>query len=135
MSPCITQVRRVLKVVNDKVYGLGHASKGCPQCPYKGLEVPCLDQALSNSGLIVEFRKLLRVEPAKWMGSGLGLVRKAGLEPAWLAPPPPQDGVSANSTTSALNVVTRNSRSVNEPIRAATALAELEMPEGSALAV
>ena len=29
------------------------------------------------------------------------LVRKAGLEPAWLAPPPPQDGVSANSTTSA----------------------------------
>ena len=32
---------------------------------------------------------------------GLKLVRKAGLEPAWLAPPPPQDGVSANSTTSA----------------------------------
>jgi hypothetical protein len=32
---------------------------------------------------------------------GLELVRKAGLEPAWLAPPPPQDGVSANSTTSA----------------------------------
>jgi hypothetical protein len=31
----------------------------------------------------------------------LELVRKAGLEPAWLAPPPPQDGVSANSTTSA----------------------------------
>jgi hypothetical protein len=30
------------------------------------------------------------------------MVRKAGLEPAWLAPPPPQDGVSANSTTSAL---------------------------------
>ena len=30
------------------------------------------------------------------------LVRKAGLEPAWLAPPPPQDGVSASSTTSAL---------------------------------
>ena len=28
-------------------------------------------------------------------------MRKAGLEPAWLAPPPPQDGVSANSTTSA----------------------------------
>ena len=29
------------------------------------------------------------------------LVPKAGLEPARLAPPPPQDGVSTNSTTSA----------------------------------
>lgn len=32
---------------------------------------------------------------------GMGWVRKAGLEPAWLTPPPPQDGVSASSTTSA----------------------------------
>ncbi len=38
---------------------------------------------------------------------GLELVRKAGLEPAWLAPPPPQDGVSANSTTSALAILVR----------------------------
>src|SRR6188768_1478804 len=30
------------------------------------------------------------------------LVPKAGLEPACLAAPPPQDGVSANSTTSAI---------------------------------
>src|SRR4051812_34593163 len=29
------------------------------------------------------------------------MVRKAGLEPARLSAPPPQDGVSANSTTSA----------------------------------
>jgi hypothetical protein len=29
------------------------------------------------------------------------MVRKAGLEPACLSAPPPQDGVSANSTTSA----------------------------------
>lgn len=29
------------------------------------------------------------------------MVPKAGLEPARLAPPPPQDGVSTNSTTSA----------------------------------
>jgi hypothetical protein len=28
-------------------------------------------------------------------------MRKAGFEPARLAPPPPQDGVSASSTTSA----------------------------------
>ncbi len=31
----------------------------------------------------------------------LTMVPKAGLEPARLAPPPPQDGVSTNSTTSA----------------------------------
>src|SRR2546428_135208 len=31
----------------------------------------------------------------------INLVPKAGLEPARLAAPPPQDGVSANSTTSA----------------------------------
>jgi len=30
-----------------------------------------------------------------------GVVRKGGLEPPCLAAPPPQDGVSANSTTSA----------------------------------
>ncbi|SVA75460.1 uncharacterized protein METZ01_LOCUS128314 [marine metagenome] len=29
------------------------------------------------------------------------MVPKAGLEPARLAPPPPQDGVSTSSTTSA----------------------------------
>jgi hypothetical protein len=29
------------------------------------------------------------------------MVRKGGLEPPCLAAPPPQDGVSANSTTSA----------------------------------
>jgi hypothetical protein len=29
------------------------------------------------------------------------VVPKAGLEPARIAPPPPQDGVSTNSTTSA----------------------------------
>ena len=29
------------------------------------------------------------------------VVPKAGLEPAWVSPPPPQDGVSTNSTTSA----------------------------------
>lgn len=29
------------------------------------------------------------------------VVPKIGLEPTWLAPPPPQDGVSTNSTTSA----------------------------------
>ena len=33
------------------------------------------------------------------------MVPKAGLEPARVAPPPPQDGVSTNSTTSALNVL------------------------------
>ena len=32
----------------------------------------------------------------------MAMVRKAGLEPACLSAPPPQDGVSANSTTSAL---------------------------------
>ena len=32
------------------------------------------------------------------------MVRKAGLEPACLSAPPPQDGVSANSTTSALPI-------------------------------
>ncbi len=31
------------------------------------------------------------------------MVPMAGLEPAQLAPPPPQGGVSTNSTTSALN--------------------------------
>ena len=30
---------------------------------------------------------------------------KAGFEPAQVSPPPPQDGVSANSTTSALNII------------------------------
>lgn len=34
-------------------------------------------------------------------------MRKAGFEPAWLAPPPPQDGVSANSTTSAVGADSR----------------------------
>ena len=34
---------------------------------------------------------------------------KAGLEPACLAAPPPQDGVSANSTTSARCVLTLTS--------------------------
>jgi hypothetical protein len=33
------------------------------------------------------------------------MVRKAGLEPACLSAPPPQDGVSANSTTSALTTI------------------------------
>jgi hypothetical protein len=33
------------------------------------------------------------------------MVPKAGLEPAWLAPPPPQDGVSTNFTTSALFIL------------------------------
>src|SRR5262245_40162589 len=40
------------------------------------------------------------------------MVRKAGLEPAWLAPPPPQDGVSANSTTSALKAGPTTARAV-----------------------
>jgi hypothetical protein len=31
------------------------------------------------------------------------MVPKAGLEPARLTPPPPQDGVSTNSTTSAFS--------------------------------
>ena len=39
------------------------------------------------------------------------MVRKAGLEPACLSAPPPQDGVSANSTTSALPIVA-NARAV-----------------------
>ena len=33
----------------------------------------------------------------------LNLVRLGGLEPPQLAPPPPQDGVSTNSTTIAYN--------------------------------
>ena len=33
------------------------------------------------------------------------MVRKAGLEPACLSAPPPQDGVSANSTTSAISQI------------------------------
>ena len=56
--------------------GLGQASEGCDSC----------SQSIWGSILL---------------GCGRELVRKAGLEPAWLAPPPPQDGVSANSTTSA----------------------------------
>ena len=39
------------------------------------------------------------------------MVRKAGLEPACLSAPPPQDGVSANSTTSAL-LIAANARAV-----------------------
>jgi hypothetical protein len=35
------------------------------------------------------------------LGSTLFMVPKAGLEPAQLAPPPPQGGVSTNFTTSA----------------------------------
>src|SRR6185437_12300786 len=42
--------------------------------------------------------KCLRTSP-RWREENL--VRKAGLEPACLSAPPPQDGVSANSTTSA----------------------------------
>ena len=66
------------------------------------------------------------------------MVRKAGLEPAWLAPPPPQDGVSANSTTSAFQgrfqapgcgAWDLQSNSGPQP----KALAELEMPEDSEL--
>src|SRR5258707_14496522 len=34
------------------------------------------------------------------------MVRKGGLEPPCLSAPPPQDGVSANSTTSALKSLT-----------------------------
>jgi hypothetical protein len=34
------------------------------------------------------------------------LVRKGGFEPPRLSAPPPQDGVSANSTTSALKSIT-----------------------------
>ena len=34
----------------------------------------------------------------------LNLVRLGGLEPPQLAPPPPQDGVSTNSTTIAYNL-------------------------------
>lgn len=33
------------------------------------------------------------------------MVPKAGLEPARLTPPPPQDGVSTNSTTSAILII------------------------------
>ena len=36
------------------------------------------------------------------------MVPKAGLEPAQLSPPPPQDGVSTNSTTSAIHVLLFN---------------------------
>jgi hypothetical protein len=36
------------------------------------------------------------------------LVRKGGFEPPRLSAPPPQDGVSANSTTSALKSITYN---------------------------
>ncbi len=49
------------------------------------------------------------------------MVRKAGLEPACLSAPPPQDGVSANSTTSALlsprtpGLTLGSQRSVNLP--------------------
>jgi hypothetical protein len=35
-------------------------------------------------------------------GYGINLVRKGGFEPPRLSAPPPQDGVSASSTTSAL---------------------------------
>lgn len=37
-------------------------------------------------------------------------MRKAGLEPAWIAPLPPQDSVSANSTTSAITFVVETAR-------------------------
>ena len=42
------------------------------------------------------------------------MVPKAGLEPARLTPPPPQDGVSTNSTTSA-NLVVLNTQGINLP--------------------
>ena len=37
-------------------------------------------------------------------------MRKAGLEPAWIAPLPPQDSVSANSTTSAITFVVETTK-------------------------
>src|SRR5207247_9987332 len=59
-------------------------------------------------------RSLVRIEASAWVNACLigrkrqvwccvsqRIMPKAGLEPARLAAPPPQDGVSANSTTSA----------------------------------
>ena len=43
------------------------------------------------------------MKPAPWQSN---LVRKGGLEPPCLSAPPPQDGVSANFTTSALGETT-----------------------------
>src|SRR5687768_6425949 len=45
-----------------------------------------------------------------WTTSNLDLVPKVGLEPTQLAPPPPQDGVSTNSTTSAIFYIGRITR-------------------------
>src|SRR5437899_4526849 len=45
-------------------------------------------------------------EPAlSSIGKIIAMVRKGGLEPPRLSAPPPQDGVSANSTTSALKSI------------------------------
>jgi hypothetical protein len=50
------------------------------------------------------------------------MVRKGGLEPPRLSAPPPQDGVSANSTTSArcnyraVNILARSTRESNSQL-------------------
>jgi hypothetical protein len=50
------------------------------------------------------------------------MVRKGGLEPPRLSAPPPQDGVSANSTTSArcnyraVNILARSTRESNSSL-------------------
>jgi hypothetical protein len=97
-----------------------------------------------GAALLLGFWKLKGFGTAR---RGMKLVRKAGLEPAWLAPPPPQDGVSANSTTSAFKAGSTTADSAScgdcstrsydskDLLRAVTALAEPEMPEDSALAV
>jgi hypothetical protein len=96
-----------------------------------------------GAALLLGFWKLKGFGTAR---RGMKLVRKAGLEPAWLAPPPPQDGVSANSTTSAFKASstttvsggrrdfsTRNRHQSKELIGAVKALAEPEMPGDSEL--
>src|SRR5437867_1996473 len=55
--------------------------------------------------------------------SSLVLVPKGGLEPPRVSPPPPQDGVSASSTTSALGKrvsENRKARKVESPLQVAS---------------
>ena len=57
------------------------------------------------SDLQEEYHRARRKNPPIFRPTGSSFMRKAGLEPAWIAPLPPQDSVSANSTTSAITFV------------------------------
>lgn len=59
-----------------------------------------LNQADNSKG---RWSRKTRLAASASLGNSKNMVPMAGLEPAQLAPPPPQGGVSTNSTTSALN--------------------------------